>query len=768
MYRLLVPVFRLVKRRPKLVLIGLLALLLIVPLGGIISAKIYQNWDNEPDRGARAISGGQFGETYQTPEYLGQGWDATDSLWFYNTTQGSALLPYDFLLALEQPTNKKRFNCKRNNENAAWFLCPKNVDWFRYLPQNKTYFNPDALPVGFVKEIYEDKDYVGYTCAACHTAQINFKNPEAQKSRALRIDGGPAMADMVGFLTDLTKAMKDTLPDPEKDKNQRFDDFVARVVALKNNYKSTTKNNKKIRAEIAADLQKWTDARELYNLVNRSTHKGRRVEYGYARLDAFGRIYNRVIQHAINREQVAKTLGLVTVKKNGVSENLLAPEEIEEVLRNVGKPGDIVLRDDEFWKIIENLQSDKPGFPELGLKNMLRVRNAIFNSPNAPVSYPFLWDITHSDYVQWNSLASNASGGALGRNAGEVMGVFAILDWRKDTRWLTQLTGISLSAWLSDQGKKKEQIHFKSSIDLFNLQQLESRLGKLKSPQWPFCRNGAGGYYLPTEPADLPVDQRGCKSGDKKFDDKSKARGRLIYVDKCQRCHDVIDRDAWDRLVVGKLVGIEHPQSTDTAMAKNNVQYAGKSGNFKDTYQTVDVGKVVVREDAPVVQILTAATRGIIGTSDDDKGILRRGVEYIYTLIMAFTDNRIKPSVKAGTYNPDTTAKPYDSLLAYRARSLNGIWATAPYLHNGSVPTLYDLLLPVTAHPYKCEKERPMSFQLGSRIFDPKNVGFKSDGYEGFKFDTSIPGNRNIGHEYGACEMSDEQRWDLIEYLKSL
>ncbi len=54
--------------------------------------------------------------------------------------------------------------------------------------------------------------------------------------------------------------------------------------------------------------------------------------------------------------------------------------------------------------------------------------------------------------------------------------------------------------------------------------------------------------------------------------------------------------------------------------------------------------------------------------------------------------------------------------LGYIARPLNGIWATAPYLHNGSVPTLYDLLLPA--------EQRPRTFYTGSNEFDPVKVGY--------------------------------------------
>ena len=211
---------------------------------------------------------------------------------------------------------------------------------------------------------------------------------------------------------------------------------------------------------------------------------------------------------------------------------------------------------------------------------------------------------------------------------------------------------------------------------------------------------------------------------------------------------------------------------TDRAMAENSVKYKGKAGNFKHTYQSVGVGKVLVEERAPVVEILRVATIGVVTTPDRDKWFPRRWAEWVYTLASSIFDNDIKASIKRGDYDPDTTANPYASLLSYKARSLNGIWATAPYLHNGSVPTLYDLLLPVKREGDiegdRCKKYRPDSFFVGAREFDPEKVGFKNEGYEGFKFDTTIRGNRNTGHEYGECLMIDEDRWDLIEYLKSL
>ena len=110
---------------------------------------------------------------------------------------------------------------------------------------------------------------------------------------------------------------------------------------------------------------------------------------------------------------------------------------------------------------------------------------------------------------------------------------------------------------------------------------------------------------------------------------------------------------------------------------------------------------------------------------------------------------------------------PYQ-LLAYKARPLDGIWATAPYLHNGSVPTLYDLLLPID--------DRPKDFWVGSFEFDPKKVGYVTaqpeDG-RATQLTTTVDGllsagNSNYGHDYNNNQMSDEDRWALVEYMKSL
>jgi len=365
-------------------------------------------------------------------------------------------------------------------------------------------------------------------------------------------------------------------------------------------------------------------------------------------LDAFGRIYNRVVQYAISKDQFAKELALV-LRPGDEKKRLLSDEQIKNVLDGLGTR--IVFSDEDFARIVERLLSHGPGYPGLDLNGFLLVRYKIFNSPNAPVSYPFLWDISHSDFLQWNGLAPNAGPGPLGRNTGEVIGIFGILDWgTQEFSWEHPLAGLrkfSLAALFSGQKNKKEIIGFNSSINMFNLQRLESQLTSLKSPEWPFCRKGKekDKYYLPPprpgaekEPIKPNPDiAKGeplyCLNGDTRFDEEKRYQGELVYIDRCRGCHTVIDRSAWDRLVIGHMSDVDAIK-TDPAMAENSVKHNGKSGNFKDTYQATDAGTVIVKEDAPVVQILTAATKGVIATPDADKYWPRRMTEWVYALVM--------------------------------------------------------------------------------------------------------------------------------------
>jgi RoxA-like, cytochrome c-like len=105
----------------------------------------------------------------------------------------------------------------------------------------------------------------------------------------------------------------------------------------------------------------------------------------------------------------------------------------------------------------------------------------------------------------------------------------------------------------------------------------------------------------------------------------------------------------------------------------------------------------------------------------------------------------------------------FQSTGGYVSVPLDGLWLRAPYLHNGSVPTLSDLLEPA--------EMRPAQFWRGYDVYDPVRVGFFSQGPEaqrrGTLFDTSLPGNSRAGHPYGTT-LAPERKRALVEYLKTL
>lgn len=104
--------------------------------------------------------------------------------------------------------------------------------------------------------------------------------------------------------------------------------------------------------------------------------------------------------------------------------------------------------------------------------------------------------------------------------------------------------------------------------------------------------------------------------------------------------------------------------------------------------------------------------------------------------------------------------------FGYANMPLDGVWLRAPYLHNGSVPTLRDLFEP--------QPKRPTAFYRGYDVYDSIKVGFvtgvaEENGKKYFKYDVKVPGNGNGGHEgkrFGT-ELSADDKDALVEYLKT-
>ncbi len=168
-----------------------------------------------PDRNAQVIEDDPFGESVQKIAYLDQGWSPEDSQRFYFTSQGSQIVPYTWFLQLEQP------------DSTDLFREDRNMLRFRYLPQRPDEMNPDGLPVGFVRDEGIGRDWLSVNCAACHVTQIDYEGV------GYRIDGGPALADVTGFLRSLTEALKQT-----RDDDAKFGRFAERVLGSKDTPKA--------------------------------------------------------------------------------------------------------------------------------------------------------------------------------------------------------------------------------------------------------------------------------------------------------------------------------------------------------------------------------------------------------------------------------------------------------------------------------------------------------------------------------------------------
>jgi hypothetical protein len=321
---------------------------------------------------------------------------------------------------------------------------------------------------------------------------------------------------------------------------------------------------------------------------------------------------------------------------------------------------------------------------------------------NAPVRFLNIWNATRQDFTQWTGVSPNTELGPLFRNVGELVGVFVAID----------------------PGKSPPSRGYASSVRLSNLRALEHRLKTLKSPAWPED-------ILPPINRDLA------------------AAGRDLFMQHCERCHHDVERASPRDRLITTMVPLSKI-GTDPRVAENIVKMRGKTGFLEGMRRNIYIG-------------------GPIGQTDTAYRITENTVAHIVIGKLA-PHSLNKPMHRVANFDTGSESGPeqdamikhskYEPELQYKAPPLNGVWATGPYLHNGSVPSLYEVILP--------PDQRTKQFSVGRREFDPVKVGFLSEPAEGtFQFDTTIEGNRNAGHPFGA-HLSDTERWQIVEYLKSL
>jgi len=197
-----------------------------------------------------------------------------------------------------------------------------------------------------------------------------------------------------------------------------------------------------------------------------------------------------------------------------------------------------------------------------------------------------------------------------------------------------------------------------------------------------------------------------------KLDTVKVKQGQAIFKENCAKCHPPMPADG---MVVDLMFPLDEVK-TDDRRASNFAEPLGKQV-FADAIADV-LGKIKQQ----------------VYKADNIDANLAQEME----------QGRLPPKYR-------TTKK-------YAGRPLEAIWATAPYLHNNSVPTLADLLLPAA--------QRPVKFAVNGREYDPVKVGYAIDPAGAPQFDTSLVGNSNAGHEYGAA-LTDADKQALLEYLKA-
>jgi mono/diheme cytochrome c family protein len=366
---------------------------------------------------------------------------------------------------------------------------------------------------------------------------------------------------------------------------------------------------------------------------------------------------------------------------------------------------------------------------------------------DAPVSYPFLWNASRQDRTQWNGGVPNGLYiQGLGRNTGEVLGVFADFLPRRRIP-----PGVVSPAFI-DYGNH--------SIKFAGLQSLEEKIAALRPPPWPKEIFG--------------------------LDDSLAARGEPLFKAHCAGCHGVQPSLDLPTLWRTPVLAV----GTDPKMALNAARMSD-AGLLEGALKPPPAIGARIPNPAKATDLLATAVVGSLKwealfppipppSKLSQSGVFRalrkdfaehfpdENLEALLNPRLSLKEKRdamakIRAFIETRLSNmfnpPSAVAGP-----AYESRVLSGIWATAPYLHNGSVPNLWELLKPA--------KERKGSFMVGSRVFDPKHVGYdtESSPFKSGSFaadPANANGNGNGGHEYGTT-LSDEQRWAIIDYLKTL
>lgn len=411
---------------------------------------------------------------------------------------------------------------------------------------------------------------------------------------------------------------------------------------------------------------------------------------------------------------------------------------------------------------------------------------------DAPVNYPHVWDIWAFDWVQWMGSVRQA----MARNVNEAMGTRARANF-------IHADGL-----------------YDNSVMMGEMHCIETTLQHLEPPTWPTQLFGEINTELAAQGKRIFEETCATCHGpfartavDGKIDYKATAKNHA-----CTTCHgplmvggngeliDLIDRRAHPAVQLGPQTWLG--DAPEGALDQGWRLQSKRGGywemihiplNYIGTDPTSALNMINNTFDLTILvdQVKENRAQGSIlrlpnpkAIPDISKAGFAQGLQYIGGEVrykqyrewglMAADGYTAKPGREADVADLNGFGE-HDNPVAWRAyrpRPLEGIWTTAPYLHNGSVPSIYQLLLPA--------EERDAQFYLGRKEFNPNTLGLDVSKFKGaFKFDTSITGNSNLGHEFndGLCgdgvigyeikerpgycrQFTEQERMAVLEYLK--
>jgi hypothetical protein len=585
----------------------------------------------------------------------GNGLDAAERRGFYHLSQGSEIMPWIVLTAIDvaDPASSKPF--------------VENLSRYGLLPDPG---REDGLPVGLTvasNPFTFGMDFVGINCAACHVGELRHNG------KAVRVDGAPNMFNLQLFYSDAIDAVMATTSDRGK---------LWRALKRLGRQDYT-------RYGIAAPFVR--PATLVYYCANVLLHRDR--------LDARLELVDVITVAKDRRDSKHPTSGFGRLDAFDGARNFIFTR-----LRTADAGGNFKVNTANMVKL------DAPvKFPWLWSRKA---------SPPAPVeayreqpqNFPRVWGFKDYDWIEW-TIDTNT---VMERNFTETLGAGAtvVLD-------------------------PKSASLFETSVPVTNMHDLEWLAYYIDPPKWPTAIFG-----------EIKPDLA--------------AAGGEIFKSRCAYCHEYgDDRRAPSGLIKLNAMRPEDVGTDPTAALRISCPISDigalavppKSYSVEDSQLLKDCAGV--KAGAAFSGNSFAKTVQVAVDSIKQKAYAAAAVDAAQQRVMEDLDQR--GSVAWRDTLLDTKA-PYGP---YAARPLYGIWAAAPYLHNGSVPTVYDLLLP--------PDQRPKTFALGERDYDPVKLGFvvnTSCSQQDCLVDTSETGNGNGGHLWGT-DLSESDRSALLEYLKT-